>query len=134
MSLETWKAEFYPVEADKATGSDMEALDHSIVKWTGLLKNNLEKHGVEKERLRERLIIFGTDFGTDAFIVNGTSCALCRKYTKVRDDEPDCNECPIWRMTGLNCERKFASFALWDDARPMLTLLKRAKKWLEKQQ
>ena len=50
MSVETWKEEFYPVDAtddEVQEGSIFILLDHSILKWTGALPENLKKHDVE---------------------------------------------------------------------------------------
>lgn len=125
MSLESWKAEFYPVEAKDATGSDAEALEHSIVKWTGLLKKNLKKHDGKKAEGFLKRVSFD---GIPAFVVDGSSCALCAKHFAAK---AGCRECPIFMATGADCEKAFLAFSFSDNARPMLTLLKRTKKWLE---
>jgi hypothetical protein len=45
MSEQSWLAEFYPYWA-RATSGDREAIVHSLQKWKGAIKNNLEKHQV----------------------------------------------------------------------------------------
>ena len=42
MSIESWKAEFYPTPADEA--SKDQAIAHSLRKWEGLRKENLDRH------------------------------------------------------------------------------------------
>ena len=48
MSIESWKAEFYPVEAAEVSAED--ALAHSLKKWQGLQEESLLKHSLVKCR------------------------------------------------------------------------------------
>ena len=86
MSLKTWKAEFYPVTARNCPAG--KELEHSTQKWRGLLPENLSKHGCS--------ILQGDvhDNKTGArLMINAGSCALCRKFNDVRDD--NCERCPL---------------------------------------
>lgn len=112
MSIETWKQEFYPVPASEATSDVHTALDHSIRKWTGLLKKNLKKHGLTASwpRIWE---------GRKSFPITTDTCALCHLYHDA------CDLCPLG-----GCG-PFSAFCIWaeiGDARPMLTKLKQARK------
>jgi len=46
MTIKTWKEEFYKVKPSKRM-SKVEAIQHSLLKWQGLTKSNLKKHGVK---------------------------------------------------------------------------------------
>lgn len=49
MSLKTWMEEFYPSDATDAISSDLEAIEHSLQKWKGAVKENVERHGLVYE-------------------------------------------------------------------------------------
>lgn len=112
MSLESWMAEFYPVPASEATGSDEEAIAHSLRKWEGALPENLAKHGV-----------FYTDHGVrDGKNVwlrfDAGTCALC-------DAHPYCEECPVADRQDGPCDEGSAYDISLDDPLPMITLLRK---------
>jgi hypothetical protein len=112
MSLETWKAEFYPIEADKATNTDLEATLHSLKKWEGLRKDNLDKHNLVKinEFISNESII---DEKGNTLKITSSSCSLCKKY------DNDCNECPLYRCGT-------ATYGYWlitSDPEPMIKSL-----------
>lgn len=124
MSLETWKAEFYPTPANEVPAHD--ALAHSIQKWTGLLKKNLKKHGV---RIGWKELV-GPD--SSLRIAAGT-CALCIHHYGF----PECRNCPLFQSRGgVRCDKThddefFPPYKrfLDGDARPMLNALKKAQKF-----
>ena len=102
MSNKTWLEEFYPVEAlTMAESSDNKAIIlHARQKWTGLLPENLEKHGVffiKGELCDERHYTF--------LDINSSSCGLCEKYIE-RYNSPTtlCPECPLNKMLGHPCD------------------------------
>ena len=69
MSLQTWMDEFYPTPAQKFP-TELEAVEHSLRKWKGLTKENLEKHSVVHCRFSIR---------DDAHVqldIDSTTCAL----------------------------------------------------------
>jgi hypothetical protein len=124
MSLASWKKEFYSIEAKEC--SKEKALDHSIRKWTGLLKSNLKKHKVEK--IYERVI----DGSGDTLYINVSSCALCCYFVVLA-----CSDCPLCEVRGqtrcdtatpIEGQDPYHAFTRYGDARPMLKWLKRAKK------
>jgi len=94
MSLQTWKAEFYPVEADQCPID--QAVAHSLLKWKGLTAENLAKHGVE--RWPDSNNIGAED---DTLWIGSESCALCHHFhtddpqENEHGDETFCLECPL---------------------------------------
>ena len=79
MSLETWKAEFYPVDASKAE----DPLAHSLRKWEGL--SQLEAHG-----LRQYGGMLEDSDGL-VFYFDSDTCALCHKHV----ESERCQTCPL---------------------------------------
>lgn len=120
MSLESWKAEFYPVEASKVKKDAMACIEHSIKKWEGLTKASIKKYGLSKGCQR----IF---HGHENFPLDSTTCALCH-MSQNRERYVDCRKCPISIARGSACNNEYAAFCDEDDVRPMLQLLRRTKK------
>lgn len=97
MSLESWKAEFYPVEARDVPKE--RAAAHSLKKWEGLRKEELEKHECElthwgdvQSRHRE------------TFYIIGQSCALCVHFA-VPWKNNNCLDCPLSKARGgVSCD------------------------------
>lgn len=116
MSLQTWKSEFYKVDAYKVGPAD--AVAHSALKWRGLLPENLKRH---------KVMHVGTNVVDDATGRHFTlysSCALCTNFS--------CNVCPLFLQEGLACDDTGAKgeISLWhqairgsEDARPMVEAL-----------
>ena len=94
MSLDTWKAEFYPVEAEKVKKRD--ALAHSLQKWLGLRPGNLWKHKVWRPGSAIRI----EDCYAELWI-GGDTCALCAHYLNTK--------CPLG-----NCTDDFGCRAPYD--------------------
>jgi len=95
MSLTTWKQEFYTTPA--TTPQDkLSAIEHSLKKWRGLTKENLERHQVAKNNK----FIFDIKDKTDALLIAGSSCALCCLYYL-----DGCEGCPLYRSLGnIECD------------------------------
>lgn len=89
MRKASWLAEYYPVEASKATGSELGAARHSLQKWRGLTPEARKKH-----RVVRRLPI----------TVGGESCALCRLHS-FGVGWPLCQNCILTEMNGASCDR-----------------------------
>lgn len=125
MSLTTWKAEFYPVDAEDATSTPLEAARHSLRKWEGLREGNLNQHDLhvtlwgDLEEDPER------DNCPAEFEVDGFSCALCRRTPL------SCNTCPIMIKAGSDCIVQFDTWGDDEDPEPMIELLKSTVKALE---
>jgi hypothetical protein len=90
MSLESWKEDFYPVEANDVPPGKP-SIEHSLVKWVGLREENLNKHN----------IIFDDDDGNiggdgdGSLSISGESCALCCNYLA-----DGCRGCPLFISLG----------------------------------
>jgi hypothetical protein len=130
MSLESWKKEFYPVSADspKAQKSDVARLKHSILKWRGLQKSNLKRHGVVKNWK----YICTPSGGDPRVSVNAGTCALCVEHVNLdASDDDACKTCPIAQVYGRSCFEAYTDWIAADDPKPMLTLLRRTLKAIE---
>ena len=120
MSLETWKAEFYPVPASKCPKKD--ALRRSLQKWLGLRKTSLKRHGIEQE------VACLTD-GECALLMSDTTCPLCRWHR-------DCSGCPLLLVRGVCCfedddDSLGGPWNYWratGDPNPMIHLIRKAIK------
>jgi len=134
MSIETWKQEFYAVEASVVgNDTDVVLLEHSIKKWEGLQTENLERHELRVDCARI------VDVGGVNFYINSESCALCRKCLFF-NEQASCAPCPLYKVRGgVACDRVDADadgddispFEAWRDRadpEPMLTWLRKALK------
>ena len=145
MSIETWKEEFYTVPADdrRAKRSHTAAVNHSLKKWRGLTKENLEKHGLIKKSMTSVIIpINGGGYISTA----GTTCALCcmeddRTCLNNSTNEKFCRRCPLFRTLGKQCNQEnffdiseepspYSEFLSKDDPLPMIKALEKTKKKL----
>lgn len=131
MSLETWINEFYPQDAVEfrvdSSLNDMDAIEHSIKKWEGLLQENLEKHCVVYRR-NQNIVTDMESSGAHIFISSG-SCALCVvHYSK-------CSACPLGISYGKPCDcgrnSPYRHFRATKDPEPMINELKKALKYLK---
>lgn len=103
MSIESWKKEFYSVEAAHTSPfTELEIIEHSLTKWLGLSKANTKKHGLEYED--QTLYLKGKDFEGNFFRMNSRSCSLCENYwDKWGDGGKQCDRCPVFKLTGYDC-------------------------------
>ena len=135
MSLDTWKAEFYKVDAQRVAPKN--AADHSILKWRGLHPSNLKKHGLNMSDG-----ILCDNHNRRALKINEDTCALCEHHAR-----PGCITCPLFAVRGgFACDRRspdeinrelltpYHALKHTDDPRPMLLWLRRARKWQQNQQ
>jgi hypothetical protein len=96
MSLESWKKEFYPRGAGLfAYATDEQVIRHSLVKWNGLTKENLAKHGVS----RKNNVLH--DDTQEEFFINGDTCAMC-----VKDNPNSCKSCSYMKHFGIACDEE----------------------------
>lgn len=159
MSLKTWKEEFYPTRAIEhrmpGQGDDpdmrptreqaLAALDHSILKWSGLTPENLARHEVQVIGTAAGCNLYDSATVSASMWVNSETCALCVLFldnhreegeTAVGADESRCGGCPLVAARGgFACDEsphgmapymQFASLA-GRDPQPMLDLLKLAR-------
>lgn len=136
MSLETWKAEFYPIPAaDGSIKTNLQAVQHSLKKWKGLWKDNIQKHGIGI-----------TGYGniedvTDYLAIDADSCALCVKH--YNDVRVGCAACPLSRVrSGVRCDARkkgesdspFTQWAMHHNPSLMIHWLQKAEAALLKDQ
>jgi len=133
MSMETWLDEFYPKTvydlSDNPT--DLECIDHSILKWSGALPKNLEKHEVEYADYTVRN-------NSNFLPFDGTTCALCQVY---HTEDGGCynselNEaCPIVRFLHRRCDQ--CSPNIYHQSKytpePMINLLQQTREYILKE-
>jgi hypothetical protein len=86
MSIESWKEEFYPEPASGkfVKRTDLSACRHSLRKWRGLTKENLQRHGLTQDgnTLYEELPPDSEDDFSDRRVTS-FGCLSCILY-KVR--------------------------------------------------
>lgn len=122
MSVESWKEEFYPIDAHEVEKED--AAKHSLQKWIGLRKVNLDKHNV-------RLEVTEVRNDTSRFQFSDDTCALCVYYYSPKIfSERKCGNCPITKILGKACDADYNSpWYLFADAgkiEPMISVLEKA--------
>ncbi len=119
-----WLAKYYPVSASGCGKKD--ALDHSILKWSGLHPHVLKIYGLKAVKG-----IGVVEIESDVFVlgITGSTCALCKFYASLV-----CNRCPPTKANGRNCEsggtKTNSPFFIWwdrSDPKPMLKWLRKAK-------
>ena len=129
MTLKAWKEKYYPKEASKDM-TTVQALDHSILKWSGLSEATLDSFALTRNGF-----IVDDDNEGGCFIVGIGTCALCVKFF---DDF--CAGCPLYEVHGNTpcCEElgdeqvsPYNKFIVNGNPRPMLRWLHKAKKMLE---
>lgn len=155
MSLTSWKKEFYPIKAGSklATATELTAVDHCLTKWEGLREKNLVKHGLPKKDTVYVGELIG-DLEEAGMEVDNTTCALCHRH-KIAGSESEsppsfhmrCSDCVLFDLRyGFECYRAitlgsgvipeerspYGMFTQLGDPEPMIRLLKKAKKHLEK--
>lgn len=123
MSLETWKAEFYPISAaEAAQDGRLAAIKHSLQKWSGLTERQLRAHDIAKAG-RSTLVSAGP---YRSFDINSSTCALCSLYLKSRSFER-CKGCPLVALLGAPCDtgpcNPYNAFTVDDKPGPMIDAL-----------
>lgn len=122
MSLQTWKEEFYPTEAGSPE-AQASPIEHSLIKWKGLTKENLDKHAVKKT---EGYIWIGDD--NNSLCIDSDSCSLCLKARSIRSLKQSslmCEECEIHKNLNEECDIEYATWCRTGDPTTMISLLTR---------
>lgn len=135
MSLESWKEEFYSIPAYTEM-TELEAVEHSIRKWTGLRTANLEKHELKADWDFACVEEPHNEWSDKLWISDGT-CALCHQF---KDDISDCRRCLLRRFLGNRCdlggddgEFDNRPYSLWrenGDPEPMIAALEATRQAL----
>lgn len=136
MSMETWKAEYYPVDASAAglkkgdAAMRKFATKHSLRKWIGARKENLDKHGL---RLRSLTVTEPAPGGDIELPFTASTCALCEVYYNREADGSNarCVRCPLYKISGEPCFGGDGTDRPYDaahsgDLEPMIKLLSQA--------
>ncbi len=141
MSIESWKAEFYPIPVgsdayDRHMGTkaifprDLRAaaLAHSLHKWKGLRPEALKKHGLVRSGIYIEDVKLLRDTRDD-FGIDSQSCSLCKHFVRPWE----CRGCPLYRQTGQKCQGTNGPpdepFSIWTrtgNPEPMIEALQRA--------
>lgn len=101
MSLSTWKDEFYH-RAPLKRMTALEAADHSLLKWEGLLPENLKKH---KLVLKKDLTVYCKEEDQN-FYFDSDNCSLCVKYMRKERTITwldRCTPCPLVKSGTASC-------------------------------
>lgn len=122
MTLKKWMEKYYPVPADKVKKKD--ALAAVELKWSGLTLATLKKYGLE----RSAKAVYDDN---DKIFIDDNTCALCALYMDKEDFS--CSKCPLFKERGAACDQPFdnspySAFTMGGDPRPMLRLIRKAKK------
>lgn len=130
MSIETWKAKFYPIPASEVPAKD--ALQHSLKKWQGLTDENLKKHGLRKPT---SFSICEEQERHAGLTIDSSTCALCFHHMDgppdYEGDDGDCRGCPLYDLRGMSCfAGEAAPYAIYvgplRDPQPMIRLIELA--------
>ena len=144
MGIQSWKEEFYSVEAQDVP--EKEAIAHCILKWEGLRKCNLRKHNVKVNQ---------DNWGYIPIHADAETCALCHIYYhtlhKIKGKFPNndididkeysknidkCINCPLYKVRGnVSCylslefeeESPYSAYIDYGNAEPMLAWLRLAQ-------
>lgn len=133
MSLDSWKEEFYPIEAGNFEGVDYPegVVRHSLRKWIGMRKENLAKHECARSMYGDLVSVAGSQV-KQTFGISSKSCSLCVAYMG-----RDCSKCPLAIIRGgVACDKpasqldEFTSpwfkWAHAGDPEPMIGYLEKA--------
>lgn len=127
MSLASWKAEYYPIDAQEAAAKgDLVAVEHSIRKWEGLTPENLARHGCAK------ILRNISDEDRQILQINDSTCSLCVLHYKKLNSEP-CATCPIFLVHEPCCDWPQSPFTRWvatTSPHPMLRVLNQARDYV----
>ena len=141
MSERSWLEAYYPKPAEDCTGSELEAVEHAILKFEGLKPEALEDH---KVKMVDADVVTVPEYDT-VLEFSTTTCAICIIHAKGSDwGNPDCKKCILHKIRGMQCHESEFHSEDWshyrapyqqacyeDNVEPMLELLYEAKRRLE---
>lgn len=154
MSIESWKKEFYPVEASEFYGetrtirSVLAAVDHSIRKWEGIRPANLKKHGLEHTPYGA--VIESGDRADELCTrieLCSETCSLCQMFSSWECDQRShessigntCSACPLSLVNQECCTDVDNAYdiVMFNDegnnsVEPMIRALKKARTFVLK--
>jgi len=139
MSTQSWKDEFYSVEAyDTSLDTDLKCVDHAIQKWTGLYRPNLVRHNTTHARGDQHI---DNVCDSNPLEINAKSCALCVRHIR-KIPGSKCGDCPLAKVRGgVPCdeyrsklddsgEAPYAEWKVKDNPTPMLNWLYKARTYV----
>jgi len=129
MSIVSWKREFYKGSLPLAAKTELGAIDHSLLKWTGLSTENLTKHGLQHglRRVAEQWVY--NQVTRACFEVSSNECALCYHNDTIRADPWECDTCSL-AIVSSACGRGDSPYQHWvqtSDNLPMVAALTQAR-------
>ena len=127
MSIESWKKDFLPGNFPRDM-SDLEAIDHALLKFAGCSPENLKKHYVKLSYGGLLSLGIAHDHDEIEQHLGCSVCGLCKKhlYSKDPDSIEECATCPLG-----DCASQWGEFARIGNTEPMTKLLNKAKERLE---
>ena len=135
MSRHPWLEAHYPQHAEECTGSELEAVEHAILKFEGLRPEVLKEHGLYFE---ECCVKTHEDEDSDDILLHysATTCALCHRH-RSGDGILECRKCILSEVrNGYACDDSTVAedpgpspyyAAMLGDPEPMLKLLHEAR-------
>jgi hypothetical protein len=124
MSVATWAAEFYPVDAEDCPVE--QSVAHSRLKWSGLTQKSLDKHNC----FISEGYVWSSRVASDCLGIGTGSCALCVNFRVDLDGKVGCDKCPFYVKHGRKCYSVRGSvrseWKIWYDtqeAGPMIAAL-----------
>lgn len=117
MSMQTWLQEFYPVPAcDLINSSPLEQAEHALLKWTGVLPENLAKHNIAKYICDNKI-----GDAAEQFRLITDVCVWCLKYYYSRR----CDGCPLNHVNCLMDNSVYLKWMTFEDPIPMIEEIKK---------
>lgn len=139
MSIASWKKEFTPTTAKQAAKCGVvAAAEHSLRRWKGFRKKNLDKHGFEW--VMYEIVWKESDEVMGPFVINEELCALCIFSGDIEGDV-QCYRCPLYKVRdetpcGESIPKEFknpvSSYVLEGDPEFMIKWLEKAVKYAKK--
>ena len=145
LGIPGWKAKFYPISAaeiNEMEGSKKSDLvRHSLNKWIGARKENLEEFGLQQgieiengpARYRTYLLEKADPDPEVGFTFRATTCSLCERYYAgsynpvTEEYYPKCSRCPLYdKESNTDCANEFALFTELKNPEPMIKILETA--------
>lgn len=136
LSYKEWASKHYATPADAFRGlsrSDLQtqlrAARHSLRKWRGLREDVMVEHELRFSPHGSRMLTYREE---TRLYIDASSCALCKLCTG-EDETVQCSQCPITRAADRTCAHEYAAFSRSGDVEPMIALLEKTVRYLERQ-
>lgn len=138
MSMQTWLDKYYPRPATdfdlECRRTQLDAVRHSILKWEGLLHENMLEHKV-RWSVHNGIVDADHDLQfPEIFLIDSSTCALCKFNVY------NCRGCPLAKVRGnVHCDDRLLDEELSPyrvkRSRPevMVMWLKRAEEYVIEQ-